>query len=95
MATTKKNANDDVDGWMGLLGDADRADVIKVGIAEREKTARALNEETARTQRELIATEGYHVVRGLFVIMLLAAVGGGTCVGYHVVELRKPASAAP
>lgn len=80
-----KEKDSDFEGWLGLLGDKERADVLKTRITEIEKTRRVELEQSGSNRRNLIATEGYHVVRGFFVFFLLACVAGGTCVGYHSV----------
>ena len=71
-----KRSEDQMKEWLGLLDDKERADVLKVQIAEEAKTERVRIEQDADTQRNLIATEGYHVVRGLAVAAAFCAVIG-------------------
>jgi hypothetical protein len=73
--------------WFGQLSDESKADVIKVKIAEEEKTARSRIENEHRTKQNLIQTDGYHVVRFTFVVFLLAIVYGASCVAYRKIEL--------
>ncbi len=75
----------DVDGWLGLLGDKERADVLKTRITEVEKTRRHAVEQNAASRRHLHATEGYHFVRGFFVVVLGILVVGASCVSYHAI----------
>ncbi len=70
-----------------LLSDEAKADVIKTQIIEHEQTERARIEQTEQTRRNLHDEDGYHVVRGMFVVFLFFIVAGATCVGYRKVDL--------
>ena len=89
----KKQTNDDdqlhINEWMNLLDDVNRAEVLKVHIVEKEKTARERIQQEADVKNRLHATEGYHIVRGLFVLFLLVASCAATCVVDHVYELGR------
>lgn len=60
----------DTDDWMGILPDAERADVLKTQIKEEAETERARVEAVEQTKRSLINNDGHQWVRALTVIAL-------------------------
>lgn len=66
MSSKEKKAADTMETWLGLLGDAERADVLKTQIAEEAKTERARIEQEEQTRRANTSTEGFHIVKGMW-----------------------------
>lgn len=99
MIKDKKEQPDQMETWLGLLDDKERAEVLKVQIAEREKTERIRIERASEIQQRLHQTEGYHFVRGLWAFAAVCAIAASTCVGYKTVEavqsIKTPAGNAP
>ncbi len=86
--TTPGAVISDLRNDFGLLSDEAKAEVMKAQIAEGEKTRRTQIEQEEQTRRNLHNTEGFHIVRGFFIIFLLCVVAGSTCVGYHKIDLE-------
>lgn len=96
-ARDDRDAQDAVDReWFGLLPDAERAEVLKVQITEREKTRRALADAGVQRHHQLVGNEGFYWVRGLALGVVLVAVMCATCVGYQYVNVAlAPARPSP
>lgn len=75
-----------IDGWLELLSDEQRADVMKTQIAEDAQTERERLKQEGESRRADIATDGYHGYRIAAVIAVICAIAAGTCVGYRAVE---------
>ena len=71
--------------WFGLLSDEAKADVMKVQIAEHEKTRRTEVEQQEQTRRNRESNADFHFDRGMFIAVLGLVVLGSTCVAYNKV----------
>lgn len=76
----------DMDKWLELLSDEQRADVMKTKIAEEAKTERTRIDQLEQSKRTAIGSDGHHVVRGLWVFAAILATLCATCVGHRQVE---------
>jgi len=90
-------ANNDLDAWLNLLSDEERAGVMKVQIVEAETTKRAAIEEEGKTRRAMIGSDGYHIARVICSCGLVTAVVGLIGIGCQGVEVwgRTMGKAAP
>lgn len=95
MSLLSKDADDQMSEWLGLLSDEARADVLKVQIAECEKTKRTRIESERAVKCNLHSDGSYHFVRGLFVVVLGLIVLGTTCVSYHHLEIEAVKAGRP
>lgn len=75
--------------WYAALNSEGRAQVAQARFADHEETKRVRIREHEATRRDLYGRESYFFVRGMFVCFLAIVSLGGTCVGYHAVELRR------
>jgi len=66
--------NKEMETQLGLLGDVERADVLKTKIIEEEKTKREQIQREQETKDAVIRAEGYNAVRALLVLALIAFV---------------------
>lgn len=81
--------------WLGLLDDKERAEVLKVQIAEEAATERKRIEEQGQTDRDDDVVSGRYVVRGIWAFVVLIAVACATCVSHRLVEGRYPDRGPP
>jgi len=88
-------AKHDLDAWLNLLSDEERAGVMKVQITEAETTKRAQIEAEASVRKKMIDCDGYHVVRALWAGVAMLSVAGIIGVGYQGVEVWGRTHAAP
>lgn len=88
MADTERNDSDQMKEWLGLLDDKERAEVLKVQIAEKEQTERVRLEQQGQTDRDDDVVSGRYIVRGIWAVVAFAAICCGTCMGYNHIEKK-------
>jgi len=83
-ATDEDSDSTPADRWFRMLSDAERPNVLKTQIAEREATRRKRIEEAQQSLRN--ATDNASFVRALGMGVLAILALGSTCVGYRGVD---------
>src|SRR5271166_285691 len=79
----------DEDWLKGVTDDTAKVDYLKARVAAEAATEQKRIEELEETRRANIQTDGYHIVRGFWVMAVLAAIGMGTCLGYKHIDSKK------
>lgn len=79
--------------WFGTLPDAEKAAVVKVLISEREQTQRARIEADTQQHETRQKSEGYHVIRGLSLLVAVFFIVTSGIVTCHRIDLAGIAPA--
>lgn len=84
----KPRDEEDMDRWLGLLTDKEKADVLKARVKAESDVRLAEVEAKREVDRTVFSSDGYYVVRFAFLAVVFAAVITVGIVSYHYVDVR-------